>query len=72
MEVVRFFELNVEDLSELLDNKDLKNMKNVIKMVVNVLIFYCVSKNIIFLDFEKFLLDFLCEYFKIFYVFVRN
>lgn len=64
MEAARFPELNVEDLSELLDNKDSKNTKNAIKMAVNVLISYCASKNIIFSDFEKLPLDSLCEHLK--------
>lgn len=72
MEAARFPELNVEDLSELLDNKDSKNTKNAIKMAVNVLISYCASKNIIFSDFEKLPLDSLCEHFKTFYASARN
>ena len=69
---VRFPDVNEGDINDLLDSKDSKNTKNAIKMAVNVLMSYCVSKNIIFSDFEKFPLDALCEHFKTFYASARN
>ena len=49
----RFTNVEEEDLSNLLDDKDSKNTKNTIQLAVNTMVAYCVSKNVIFFDFEK-------------------
>lgn len=54
-----------------MDNKDSKNIKNGIYMTVNVLISYCVNKNM-FSDFDTLPLDSLCEHFKTCYASARN
>ena len=68
----RFTNVEEEDLSNLLDNKDSKNTKKTIQLAVNTLIAYCVSKNVIFADFEKLPADALCGHLRSFYASIRT
>ena len=68
----RFTNVEEEDLSNLLDDKDSKNTKNTIQLAVNTMVAYCVSKNVIFFDFEKLSVDALSGDLRSFYASVRT
>ena len=67
----RFTNVEEENLSNLLDNKDSKTQKT-IQLAVKTLIAYCLSKNVIFADFEKLPADALSGHLRSFYASIRT